>query len=1241
MTEAEIAEISNGSSPPESSEKETPFLEENDREREEHASRASQHATRESSTSTPGEHCLAWFQHARRLREPTFVRQRALERPSLPRRAILPIGRGHVTAPKHESTARFRVAMTRDDANVSAPHSGLVASAAELPADMLAAIEKEMRVSVSDVPPELVRHAVAASKKCGNDAFAAARFSDAARFYTQALAGAPDDKALRSNRSAAYLALGRTNEAVADAVRCVALDAAWPKAHYRLGKALAASGEWHAAAASLETCARLMTGVGAKTTQQSLDDASFDSVAKRTRDADETGARDRATKKKHDATLDGVLELLAVARAESEDARGRLVAQELTKRRALAARLRAARRADDRENTLARWRQTMSGPEWDVEDHEWRPTFAPGARLSSLNRRAFDEDPRRAGVLAHFKNLAELAAPKLSLAALGDAERTRAYARAAKMLVAKRAKSLATEPRDREAEKAKEGVVALCLSGGGPGVLPLCAAAAGAARVFSVERGPFSFRAARGVCRANEARGLLKPGTVTVLDKPVDGLAAGDLIREDARAAKADVVLVDILDRAGGLGMKLLRSIDAVASKGLVSIDALVSPRRLKTFACLAQIRLESVRGLDLRAMNAYRWHPQTARFDPKREPHVTLSDAFEVFDLDMQARARTKAREARDDANEANDDEKDLLEKKKKASHASWDEDFVLSVPATRDGAWNAVVFWFEADMGHSGDVLRSAEPPPGANRSRASSEPSREPSHRRTSSSGTLFAATSWGLAAQYLDEVFVRRGETVSLRVRRDDDQVFFASESFGSATPRTSAVPTWHYDMLNDAGRNEAYDEAIRRAVGRAKRADVASNPPNPRRGDAGASAPALRPCSVIDAGSGSGLLAMFAARAGADVVTAIERSSHMTDVGEETACVNGFAGKIHCLNRDARHVLTSESLPGLQPLNGALKPDGVPTEMKAKAGVMVFEIFDSGLIGEGALHVIAAARARLLREGHTLVPARARMFAQLIETRFGETEIELGACFDSDSDDVERLVGEDVSGGGDTFVFDFSHANRWRWREEYEGVDLESDANRGKWRALSAPFPAFAFDFYDVSPETLKPEELRARPKITTEGTCNAVAFWFELELGADENGETVTLSTSPYDGTKGQTWQQAVQYLEEFRVRPGDAAPLVVKHDTYGVSFGVDDADGAFDVFASRRTGPSAPSHDPKWGAAYAAAKKIDHALTKAVTQNPLEYRAVAEVAVAAGARPADLGLEAEQGAEFCIKYMG
>ena len=1134
-----------------------------------------------------------------------------------------------------------------DTAHSGVPLSGLAASAAELPADVLAAIEREMRVSVSDVPPELVRHAVAASKKLGNDAFASARFSDAARFYTQALAGAPDDKALRSNRSAAYLALGRTDEAVADAVRCVALDEAWPKAHYRLGKALATAGEWHAAAASLETCARLMTGVGLQETPsepplESSSEPQKESSSEPPKSSSEGSASEaRRGDAAHAATLDGVLELLAVAQAESEDARGRVVAQELAKRRAFAARLRAARRADDREATLARWRQTMSGPEWDVEDQDWRPTFAPNARLSFLNRRRFDGDPRRAGVLAHFKNLAELAAPKTSLAALGDAERVRAYARAAKRLVAKKARRPAAEAGDKE-----KGVSALCLSGGGPGVLPLCAAAAGAAHTLSVERGPFCFRAARGVCRANEARGLVKAGAVTVLDKPIDAV---DPV-EDARGFEADVVLVDCLDRAGGLGMRLVRSIDAVARKGIASVDALVAPRRLKTFACLAQIRVESVRGLDLRAMNAYRWHPQTARFDPRREPHVVLSDAFEVFELDLQARLRAKTAEHSANANGDNGDAKSRkggdsdahsdAHSKKHAENgaASWDEDFHVSVPVVKDGAWNAVVFWFEADMGHSGDVLRSAEPPPPISQDRF---------HK---SSRNAFTATSWGLAAQYLDEVFVRRGETVPLRVRRDDDQVFFASVP-PPVTPRTGAIPTWHYDMLNDAGRNEAYDRAIACAVGRVKRANVFSEKSAlPELGSPNPSSvfdSRLRPCSVIDAGSGSGLLAMFAARAGADHVTAIERSAHMTDVGEEIACVNGFAGAIHCLHRDARHVLTRESLPGALPLNGALKPDGVPTEMQKKADMMVYEIFDSGLIGEGALHVIAYARSRLLRENHVLVPARARMFAQLIETRFGETEVELGGfdTCDSDANDVDDDDSVTKREKRETkFVFDFSHANRWRWREEYEGIDLESDANRGKWRALSAPFETFAFDFYDVAPETLASETMRLKPPIVADGVCNAVAFWFELELGVDERGNAITLSTSPYDGTKGQTWQQAVQYLEEFAVRAGDAAPILATHDTYGVSFAVDDADGAFETFASRRDETNAklaPSHDPAWGAAYAAAKKIDHALTKAVTQNPLEYRAVAEVAVAAGARPADLGLDAETGAEFCVKYMG
>lgn len=58
----------------------------------------------------------------------------------------------------------------------------------------------------------------------------------------------------------------------------------------------------------------------------------------------------------------------------------------------------------------------------------------------------------------------------------------------------------------------------------------------------------------------------------------------------------------------------------------------------------------------------------------------------------------------------------------------------------------------------------------------------------------------------------------------------------------------AVPRWHFDMVLDRQRNQAYDAAIRRAVA-AKRAAM------------GPGAELL----ALDLGAGSGLLAMMAAR----------------------------------------------------------------------------------------------------------------------------------------------------------------------------------------------------------------------------------------------------------------------------------------------------------------------------------------------------------------------------------------
>ena len=67
------------------------------------------------------------------------------------------------------------------------------------------------------------------------------------------------------------------------------------------------------------------------------------------------------------------------------------------------------------------------------------------------------------------------------------------------------------------------------------------------------------------------------------------------------------------------------------------------------------------------------------------------------------------------------------------------------------------------------------------------------------------------------------------------------------------------------------------------------------------------------------------------------------------------------------------------------------------------------------------------------------------------------------------------------------------------------------------------------------------------------------------------------------------------------------------------------------------------PADDAAVEAAYAEharAQKITEDVARVIAQNPLEFRAAAETAVAAGARPADLGLDVAAGAEFCLRMM-
>jgi tetratricopeptide (TPR) repeat protein len=85
----------------------------------------------------------------------------------------------------------------------------------------------------------------------GNEAFKLGDFQQAAVFYTEGLVVDDKDPALYANRAACFLKLGQADRALSDSDRCIALDPASIKGHFRRGVALMALDRPEEAAAAM------------------------------------------------------------------------------------------------------------------------------------------------------------------------------------------------------------------------------------------------------------------------------------------------------------------------------------------------------------------------------------------------------------------------------------------------------------------------------------------------------------------------------------------------------------------------------------------------------------------------------------------------------------------------------------------------------------------------------------------------------------------------------------------------------------------------------------------------------------------------------------------------------------------------------------------------------------------------------------------------------------------------------
>jgi predicted RNA methylase len=149
-----------------------------------------------------------------------------------------------------------------------------------------------------------------------------------------------------------------------------------------------------------------------------------------------------------------------------------------------------------------------------------------------------------------------------------------------------------------------------------------------------------------------------------------------------------------------------------------------------------------------------------------------------------------------------------------------------------------------------------------------------------------------------------------------------------------------VPRWHFAMLNDGERNQAFHRALQAQ---------------------------LTPGQlVLDIGAGSGLLAMMAVRSGARAAISCEMLEPIAHLARRIAEANGVAHRISIVPKASFDLTVGEELP-------------------ERADLLVTETVDCGLLGEGILPIIRHAREHLLHEHSKLIPARASLSCSLLRS----------------------------------------------------------------------------------------------------------------------------------------------------------------------------------------------------------------------------------------------------------------
>lgn len=291
-------------------------------------------------------------------------------------------------------------------------------------------------------------------------------------------------------------------------------------------------------------------------------------------------------------------------------------------------------------------------------------------------------------------------------------------------------------------------------------------------------------------------------------------------------------------------------------------------------------------------------------------------------------------------------------------------------------------------------------------------------------------------------------------------------------------QTSLVRPWHFRMMNDRPRNRAYDAALRRAI--------------------------TPDSHVLEIGTGSGLLALMAARAGAARVTTCEMVEIVAEAAADIVRRNGYDERVKVIARKSTDLRMGVDLP--QP-----------------ADVLLSEILGDRLLSEDVLRSTSDARRRLTKSDAILIPHGVAAIARLV-----------GGAFFAEAVAVGRVEG-----------FDLSPFNR------FTPSSLSISMESGSFDSLSDDLEVFRFDLAALEH---RPGDTRLRFTARRGGTCLGVLQWLRLHLYED-----ILFENGPAEQVAPSAWRQVFYpFAAPLELSQGDTVAVRAKHDLSNLAFALD-----------------------------------------------------------------------------------